>query len=112
MLVLGLGSCTQGVKNCHHFFVNCVRQIYIEQYLVYLEQLNGHAHSVTEGKFLVTKFEFVGSFGMSFKGDCHEVEVTPNLEFLVKDQPNSTLVTISLLYRWELFSRKFWSPPN
>jgi hypothetical protein len=36
-----------------------------------------------EGKFLVTKFEFVGSFGMSLEGDCHEVEVTPNLEVLV-----------------------------
>ena len=36
-----------------------------------------------EGKFLVTKFEFGGSFGMSLEGDCHEVEVTPNLELLV-----------------------------
>jgi hypothetical protein len=36
-----------------------------------------------EGKFLVTKCEFRGSFGMSLKGDCNEVEVTPNLEFLV-----------------------------
>jgi hypothetical protein len=32
-----------------------------------------------EGKFLVTKFEFGGSFGMSLEGDCHEVEVRPNL---------------------------------
>ncbi len=32
---------------------------------------------------MVTKFEFGGSFGMSLKGDCHEVEVTPNLELLV-----------------------------
>jgi hypothetical protein len=32
-----------------------------------------------EGKFLVTKFEFGGSFGMSLEGDCHEVEGTPNL---------------------------------
>ncbi len=37
----------------------------------------------TEGKVLVTKFEFGGSFGMSLEGDCHEVEVTPNLELLV-----------------------------
>jgi hypothetical protein len=36
-----------------------------------------------EGKFLVTKFEFGGSFGMRFERDCHEVEVTPNLELLV-----------------------------
>jgi hypothetical protein len=36
-----------------------------------------------EGKFLVTKFEFGGSFGMSLEGGCHEVEVTPNLELLV-----------------------------
>jgi hypothetical protein len=37
----------------------------------------------TEGKFLVTQFEFGGSFGMSYEGDCNEVEVTPNLELLV-----------------------------
>jgi hypothetical protein len=37
----------------------------------------------TEGKFLVTKFEFGGSFGMSLEGDCHEVEVTLNFELLV-----------------------------
>jgi hypothetical protein len=36
-----------------------------------------------EGKFLVTKFEFGYSLCMSLEGDCHEVEVTPNLEFLV-----------------------------
>jgi hypothetical protein len=36
-----------------------------------------------EGKLLVTKFEFRGSFGMSLKGDCYEVEVTNNLELLV-----------------------------
>jgi hypothetical protein len=29
------------------------------------------------------KFEFGWSFGMSLEGDCHEVEVTPNLELLV-----------------------------
>jgi hypothetical protein len=33
-----------------------------------------------EGKFLVVKIEFGGNFGMSLEGDCHEVEVTPNLE--------------------------------
>jgi hypothetical protein len=37
----------------------------------------------TEGKFLVTKFKFGGSFGMILEGDCHEVEVTPILELLV-----------------------------
>jgi hypothetical protein len=37
----------------------------------------------TEGKFLGTKLEFVGSFGMGLEGDCHEVEVTPYLELLV-----------------------------
>jgi hypothetical protein len=36
-----------------------------------------------EGKFLVTKFEFGQSFFLSLEGDCHEVEVTPNLELLV-----------------------------
>jgi hypothetical protein len=47
--------------------------------LLFLPFLLGHA----EGKFLVTKFEFGGSLGMSLEGDCHEVEVTPNLELLV-----------------------------
>jgi hypothetical protein len=37
----------------------------------------------SEGKFLVAKFEFGGSFGMSLEGNCREVEVTPNLELLV-----------------------------
>jgi hypothetical protein len=37
----------------------------------------------SEGKFLVTKFEFRGSLGMSLEGDCHEVEVTLNSELLV-----------------------------
>jgi hypothetical protein len=31
---------------------------------------------VSESKFLNTKFELGGSFGMSLEGDCHEVEVT------------------------------------
>jgi hypothetical protein len=39
--------------------------------------------NASEGKFLVTKSGFRGSFDMSLKGDCHEVEVTPNLELLV-----------------------------
>jgi hypothetical protein len=35
-----------------------------------------------ERKLLVTihVFEFGGSYGVSLEGDCHEVEVTPNLE--------------------------------
>jgi hypothetical protein len=37
----------------------------------------------TDGKFCVPKFEFGWSFGMSLDGDCHEFEVTPNLELLV-----------------------------
>ena len=40
--------------------------------------------SCPERKFLVTKFEFGGSFGMSWEGHCHDVEVTPNLELLDK----------------------------
>ncbi len=36
-----------------------------------------------EGKLLVTKFEFGGSFGMSLEGYCHEAEVTLNLKLLV-----------------------------
>jgi hypothetical protein len=39
--------------------------------------------ALSEGKFLVTKFQFGGSFGMSLEGDCHDLEVTPNLELLV-----------------------------
>jgi hypothetical protein len=38
---------------------------------------------LSEGKFLVTTFEFGGSFDMSLEGDCHEIWVTPNLESLV-----------------------------
>jgi hypothetical protein len=36
-----------------------------------------------EGKYLITKFEFGGSFSMNLERDCREVEVTPNLELLV-----------------------------
>jgi hypothetical protein len=36
-----------------------------------------------EGKFSVKKFEFGRSFGLNLEEDCHEVEVTPNLELLV-----------------------------
>jgi hypothetical protein len=36
-----------------------------------------------EGKFFVTKFELEGSFGLSLEGDCHEVEVKLNLEWLI-----------------------------
>jgi hypothetical protein len=36
-----------------------------------------------KGKFLVAEFEFEGSLDMSLEGDCHELEVTPNLELLV-----------------------------
>jgi hypothetical protein len=42
-----------------------------------------HLKTQPEGKFLATKFEFGASFGMSLEGDCHELEVTPNLELLV-----------------------------
>jgi hypothetical protein len=36
----------------------------------------------SEGKF-VNRFELRESLGMSLEGDCHKLEVTPNLEFLV-----------------------------
>jgi hypothetical protein len=36
-----------------------------------------------KGKFLVTEFEYGGSFGMSSEGDCLELEITPNLELFV-----------------------------
>jgi hypothetical protein len=45
--------------------------------------LLAHTTKHPEGKFLVAKFEFGGSFGMSLEGNCHDVEVTPNLEVLV-----------------------------
>jgi hypothetical protein len=32
---------------------------------------------------MVTKFEFGGILDMSLEGDCHEVDVVPNLELLV-----------------------------
>jgi hypothetical protein len=35
-----------------------------------------------QGKFFVIKIEFGESFGISLEADCHEVEVTPNLELL------------------------------
>jgi hypothetical protein len=38
---------------------------------------------IAEGKFLVTKLEFEGSFSMSVEGYCHEVKVIFNLELLV-----------------------------
>jgi hypothetical protein len=31
----------------------------------------------------MANFELVKSFGMSLEGDCHEVQVTPNLELFV-----------------------------
>jgi hypothetical protein len=37
----------------------------------------------SEDKFLVTKFEFEGIFGLKLEGNCHELKVTPNLELLV-----------------------------
>jgi hypothetical protein len=36
-----------------------------------------------EGKYLVTQFEFGGSFGMNLLRGCHELKVIINLEFLV-----------------------------
>jgi hypothetical protein len=50
----------------------------------YYINCSGHSSlaSKSEGKFLVTLFEFGGSLSMSLEGDCHEVEVTPNLESL------------------------------
>ncbi len=41
----------------------------------------GGEHTV--GKFLVTKFEFGESFGVTWEGHCHEVKVTLNLKLLV-----------------------------
>jgi hypothetical protein len=32
---------------------------------------------------LAGKFKLERSFGMSFEGDCHEVEIPPNLKLLV-----------------------------
>jgi hypothetical protein len=38
---------------------------------------------IPEGKFVVTKFDFVESFGMSLEEDYHMVEDTPKFELLV-----------------------------
>jgi hypothetical protein len=43
----------------------------------------GDADISMKGIFLVTKFEFGGSFGMSSEGDCHKVEFTPYFGLLV-----------------------------
>jgi hypothetical protein len=53
--------------------------------VVFLSDVEQHIQIKTKpkGKYLVVKIEFGGSFGMSLEGDCHEVEVTPNLEYLV-----------------------------
>jgi hypothetical protein len=45
--------------------------------------LKSQVVSCAEGKFLVTKFEFGGSFGMSLDEDYHELEVNPDLELFV-----------------------------
>jgi hypothetical protein len=42
----------------------------------------GATFKLLEGKFLVSKLEFGGSFGMSLAGDRHEVEVTPYIEIV------------------------------
>jgi hypothetical protein len=44
--------------------------------------LFGKLKEEKKSKFLVTKFEFGGSFGMSLEGDCHEAKVPPNLEIV------------------------------
>jgi hypothetical protein len=51
----------------------------------------------SEGKLLITKFEFGGSFGKSLQGDCHEIEVTLNLEFLVTFGTSSGIVCHMLI---------------
>jgi arginine decarboxylase-like protein len=35
----------------------------------------------SEGKLLLNKFEFGGGFGMSFEGECYELEVSVNFNF-------------------------------
>jgi hypothetical protein len=45
--------------------------------LIFGLELSSFLHTTkmcNNGKFLATKFEFGGSFGMSLKGDCHEVD--------------------------------------
>jgi hypothetical protein len=36
----------------------------------------------SKGKFLLTKFVFGGSFGMSLERNCHDLEFTPDSEWL------------------------------
>jgi hypothetical protein len=40
-----------------------------------------HTGLKPEGKFLIAEFEFGESLGNPLEGDCHELEVTPNLDF-------------------------------
>jgi hypothetical protein len=64
----------------HGYFVR-----YIIKYVIVSHDLNTRLNkwpcsdASPDDKFLVAKFEF----GRSYEGDCHEVEVTPNLELLV-----------------------------
>jgi hypothetical protein len=39
--------------------------------------------NIPESKFLVTKFEFGGIFGMSLEEDCNEVKFNSNLELFI-----------------------------
>jgi hypothetical protein len=50
--------------------------------LTHTSQYQVRVH-LSEAKFLVTKFEFGGSFGMSLEGDFHDIEVTHILELFV-----------------------------
>jgi hypothetical protein len=57
----------------------------------------------------VTKFEFGGSFGMSLDGDCHEVEVTPNLKLLVTFGMSLTGVCMSFIHKFITSLDLIWS---
>jgi hypothetical protein len=48
-----------------------------------LHFLNLQNKIIAEGEFFVIIFEFGESFGMSLKGDCHDLVVTQIFEFLV-----------------------------
>jgi hypothetical protein len=61
----------------------CQGIICYKKYEHYRALTDSLTNKTSEGKLLIAKFEFGRSFGMSFVGDCHEVEVTYNLELLV-----------------------------
>ncbi len=65
-----------------------------------------------EGKFLVIKFELEGSFGRSLEGDCHEVEVTLNLELLITIGISLGELVMSCKHNFTISLYLIWKQPK